>query len=101
MSDATLKGKKLEAYVVMKILKYLTDSGAKSFQIKFAVNDVFLNRSIERMEEVGSAIKEIMEHKRIRGKFSGVHPDLRKEGIVGVEVGEEGLHFLREGAGQC
>ena len=57
--------------------------------------------TIERMEEVGSAIKEIMEHKRIRGKFSGVHPDLRKEGIVGVEVGEEGLHLLREGAGQC
>ena len=101
MRDATLEGKKLEAYVVMKILKYLTDSGAKSFQIKFAVNSVFLNRSIERMEEVGSAIKEIMEHRNLRGKFSGVHPDLRKEGIVGVEVGEEGLHFLREGAGQC
>ena len=99
MRDKTLMGKKLEAYVIIKILKYLTNSEAKSFQVKKTVNDVFLNRDINVMEEVGRAIKEILQHKNIRGKFSGVHPDLEKEGIVGVEVGEEGLHFLRQGAG--
>ena len=47
------------------------------------------------MEEVGAAIKEIIQHKNIRGKFSSVHPDLASEGIIRVEVGEEGLHFVR------
>ena len=31
-----------------------------------------------------------------RGQFSSVHPDLRKEGIRRVEVGQEGLHFIRD-----
>ena len=46
------------------------------------------------MEEVGAAIKEIIQYKTIRGKFSSVHPDLAAEGITRVEVGEEGLHFI-------
>ena len=47
------------------------------------------------MEEIGAAIKEIIHHKTIRGKFSSVHPDLAAEGITKVEVGEEGLHFIK------
>ena len=47
------------------------------------------------MEEVGAAIKEIIHYKTIRGKFSSVHPDLAAEGITRVEVGEEGLHFIK------
>ena len=47
------------------------------------------------MEEVGAAIKEIIHYKTIRGKFSSVHPDLAAEGITRVEVGEEGLRFIR------
>ena len=52
------------------------------------------NKSIESMEEVGAAIKEIIHFKTIRGKFSSVHPDLAAAGITRVEVGEEGLHFI-------
>ena len=48
------------------------------------------------MEEVGAAIKEIIHYDTIRGKFSSVHPDLVAEGITRVEVGEEGLHFIKE-----
>ena len=44
---------------------------------------------------MGAAIKEIIHYKTIRGKFSSVHPDLAAEGITRVEVGEEGLHFIR------
>ena len=95
MSDETLKGRKLDAYVLVKILKYCTGSSARSYQCKFAVSDVFLNKSIESMEEVGAAIKEIINYFTIRGKFSSVHPDLAAEGITRVEVGEEGLHFIR------
>ena len=96
MSDATLMGKKLEAYVLLKILKYCTGSSARSYQCKYAVNAVFANRSIESNEQLGAAIKEVIQHKNIRGKFSSVHPDLAAEGITRVEVGEEGLHFIKQ-----
>ena len=46
--------------------------------------------------ELGSFIKEVIQSKTLRGKFSSVHPELRREGIVRVEVGEEGLHFIRD-----
>ena len=47
------------------------------------------------MEEVGAAIKEMIHHKTLRGKFSSVHPDLAAEGITRVEVEEEGLCFIK------
>jgi len=78
-----------------KILKYCTGSSARSYQCKFAVDRVFINKDIESMEELGAAIKEIIHYSTIRGKFSSVHPDLAAEGITRVEVGEEGLHFIR------
>ena len=83
------------AYVIVKILKYCTGSSARSYQTKFAVERVFTNKSIESMEEVGAAIKNIIQYSTIRGKFSSIHPDLAAEGIIRVEVGEEGLHFIR------
>ena len=95
MRDETLEGRKLDAYVLVKILKYCTGSSARSYQCKFAVNEVFANKSIESMEELGAAIKEIIQYFTIRGKFSSVHSDLAAEGITRVEVGEEGLHFIR------
>ena len=94
MDEQTLGGNKVKAYVLVKILKYCTDSSARSYQCKYAVNRVFVNKSIENMEEVGVAIKEIIHYYTIRGKFSSVHPDLAAEGITRVEVGEEGLHFI-------
>ena len=64
-------------------------------QCKFAIERAFLNRFISTMEEVGAAIREIIHFYTIRGKFSSVHPDLAAEGITRVEVGEEGLHFIK------
>ena len=81
---------------MVKILKYCTGSSARSYQCKYAVDQVFSNKSIESMEEVGAAIKEIIQFNTIRGKFSSVHPDLAAEGITRVEVGEEGLHFITD-----
>ena len=94
MRDQTFKGRKLDTYVLLKILKYCTGSSARSYQCKYAVQQAFMNRDIESMEEVGAAIKEIIHYDTIRGKFSSVHPDLAAEGITRVEVGEEGLHFI-------
>ena len=96
MRDETLGGKKLDVYVLLKILKYCTDSSARSYQLKFAVDRAFANKSIESMEEMGTAIKEVIQYRTIRGKFSSVHPDLAAEGITRVEVGEEGLHFISD-----
>ena len=94
MRDDTLLGMKLQTYVILKILKYCTGSSAKSYQCKFSVSEVFKNKSIWRMEEVGAAIKEVIHYPTIRGKFSSVHPDLAAVGITRVEVGEGGLHFI-------
>ena len=96
MNDEVLKGSKLDVYVMLKILKYCTGSSARSYQCKFAVQQVFTNKNIDSMDELGSAIKEIIHFNTIRGKFSSVHPDLAAEGITRVEVGEEGLHFFRD-----
>ena len=95
MSDYVLSGLKLEAYVLLKVLKYCTGSSATSYKVKFAVQQALLNKEIESMDDLGAAIKEIIHYDTIRGKFSSVHPDLAAEGITRVEVGEEGLHFIR------
>ena len=86
--------RKLETYVLLKILKYCTGSSARSYQCKYALKGAFKNKNLESVEELGAAIKEIIHHSTIRGKFSSVHPDLAAEGITRVEVGEEGLHFI-------
>ena len=86
----------MEVYVLLKILKYCTGSSARSYQCKFAVSNLFGTRDIANMEEVGSAIKEVIYYQTIRGKFSSVHPDLAAEGIARVVVGEEGLHFIKQ-----
>ena len=94
MDDTTLGGLKLQAYVIMKILKYCTGSSATSYQCKFAVQQVFVNRNIDSLEELGGAIKETTQFSSIRGMFSSVHADLAAEGIIGVKVGEKGLYFV-------
>ena len=103
MKDETLKGRKMDVYVLLKILKYCTGSPAKSYQMKYAVDRVFGNKSIDSTEDLGPALKMIIHYKTIRGKFSSVHPDLAAEGITRVEVGEEGLHFIRNNLvkGEC
>ena len=94
MRDATLRGSKMDAYVLLKILKYCTDSPARSYQLKFAIEGALKNKNLKSIKYIGDAMKEIIHYKTIRGKFSSVHPDLAAEGITRVEVGEEGLHFI-------
>ena len=76
MRDETLMGRKMDAYVLLKILKYCTDSPARSFQMKYAVDRAFMNTSIDSTEDLGTAIKKIIHYFTIRGTFSSVHPDL-------------------------
>ena len=46
-------------------------------------------------EELGKAIQDVIHYQTLRGKFSSVHPELMREGIVKVDVGEKGLYFVR------
>ena len=46
-------------------------------------------------EELGDVIQEVIHHYTLRGKFSSVHPELRQEGIVMIEMAKDGLYFLR------
>ena len=48
------------------------------------------------VEELGDVIQNVIHHHTLRGKFSSIHPELRGEGIIRVEVGKEGLHFIRD-----
>ena len=95
MDEKVLSGRKLEVYILLKVLKYCTGSSATSYKVKFAVQQVLKNKEIESMDELGASIKKVIHFHTIRGKFTSVHPDLVAEGITRVEVGEEGLHFIR------
>ena len=95
LNDKTFGGLRLNVYVLIKILKFCTNAPVKSYQVKYAISQVVANRDIAG-EEVGKAIQDVIHFHTLRGKFSSVHPKLREEGIVKVEVLEEGLHFVRE-----
>ena len=84
--------------MLIKILKFCTGSSAKSYQCKFGISDVLANQTVVA-EDLGKAIQEVIHYRTLRGKFSSVHPELRREGIVRVDVGEKGLHFVRDNHG--
>ena len=63
------------------------------------MEETFKNKDISHMGDVGAAIRNIIQFSTIRGKFSSVHPDLFAIGIVGVDVGDEGLIFDHSQAG--
>ena len=90
-------------YVLIKILKFCTGSLTKSYQCKFAISDVLGNRfrDVSDVEELGDLIQKVIHYYTLRGKFSSVHPELRREGIIRVEVGKEGLHFIRDSGAFC
>ena len=95
-NDNTLAGLKHNVYVLIKILKFCTGSSAKSYQCKFGIDSILSNRVVTA-EDLGKAIQDVIHFKTLRGKFSSVHPALRREGIVRVDVGEKGLHFVHTG----
>ena len=81
-------------YVLIKILKFCTGSSAKSYQCKSAINDVLKNSLGSDVEEYGDLIQKVIHYYTLRGKFSSIHPELGREGIIRVEVGKEALHFV-------
>ena len=66
---------------------------------RFAIDSFLKNRDVAA-EDLWKVIQEVIHYKTLRGKFSSVHPELRREGIVRVDVGEKGLHFVRKMSGE-
>ena len=87
--------RRVNCLTLSKVLKFCTGSSAKSYQCKFAVNDVLMNRE-PASDELGAALREVIHYDTIRGKFTSVHPDLRARGITRVEVRDDGLYFARK-----
>ena len=96
LNDDTLRGLKLSVYVLIKILKFCSGSSAKSYQCKYAINEVLMNEDVSDLKELGDVIQKVIHQFTLRGKFSSIHPELRQEGIIKVEVEKEGLHFIRD-----
>ena len=92
MHEDTLKGTKLQVYVLMKILKFCTGSSAKSYQCKFAVNQVLANK-VPASNKIGEAIRNVINYQNIRGMFTSVHRDLAELGVTRIVIGDSGLHF--------
>ena len=60
-----------------------------------------MNRDVSDVEELGDLIQKVIHYYTLRGKFSSIHPELRREDIVRVEVGKEGLCFIRDSGAFC
>ena len=54
-----------------------------------------LRNRVRESEEIGALLREVINFPSIQGKFTSIHPDLRAEGIMRVEVKDDGLHFVR------
>ena len=90
----TLSGRKLEVYVLLKLLKTLTKAPVTSYKIKLAVNDTLVNTKVDKAAGIGPAIRETMNSLNIRDKFSGIHPRLQELGYIRIEVTDTGFTFV-------
>ena len=66
---------------------------AKSYDAKHAVEMIFTNQ--EPYDIFGEALKEVLEHKNLRGLFNGtnVHPDLKKLVVTEILLKDNGADF--------
>ena len=92
MQEQTLGGTRRLVYTLAKMVKYFTGSGAKSYECKFAVHNVLHNKEPTK-DKLGEALLKVLNHETIRGKFEGVHKDLRKLGVTKVVICENGIKF--------
>ena len=92
MDSQTLQGTKRQVYALIKVLKFCTGSGAKSYECKFAVYMTLPFRE-PTSDKIGEALREVINFANIRGKFDSIHPDLKNIGVTKIEIGDNGLKF--------
>ena len=69
MTRDTLAGTRRTLYILLKILRKITDSSVKNYQMKVAVATVFKNRYPVK-GRIGEAVLEMMRHQHIRGWYA-------------------------------
>ena len=69
MDETTLAGSRKPLYILMKIIKKLTDSSAKSYQLKNVVSGLYRNKYPDE-NNLGTAAERVMKHRDIRGEVS-------------------------------
>ena len=114
VDDHTFMGQHKIVYTLMKVLKTLTQSKIKSYEIKFALasmlgqmmadTDLWAMANPAHVQQntdsLGSMIKLVMSHGTMRGMFDSVHPELEEMGITAIEVTEKGFRFCRSTGGR-
>ena len=97
-ASTTLAGSKQWIYVIMKILKLVTQPSPKitSYQIKFAVDQALVNM-MPTDEQIGECLKKVLQYKTMSGRFDNrAHKELAEMGLERVEVTDQGLHFIEK-----
>ena len=95
-ASRTLEGSKQWIYVIMKILKLVTQPSPKitSYQIKYAVDMALLNMT-PTDEQIGECLKKVLRYKTMMGRFDNrAHKELADMGLERVEVTDQGLNFI-------
>ena len=95
-ASETLTGSKQWIYVIMKILKLVTQPSPKitSYQMKFAVNQALVNLNPSD-EQIGECLKKVLQYQTLSGRFDNrVHEELAEMGLERVEVTDQGLNFF-------
>ena len=95
-SSDTLAGNKQWIYVIMKILKLVTQPWPKltSYNMKYAVDQALLNMT-PTDEQIGECIKKVLQYQTMMGRFdNNVHEELAEMGLERVEVTDQGLNFI-------
>eukprot|EP00092_Neocalanus_flemingeri_P033395 GFUD01036311.1.p1 GENE.GFUD01036311.1~~GFUD01036311.1.p1 ORF type:complete len:1191 (+),score=243.44 GFUD01036311.1:19-3591(+) len=93
MTKGTLAGTRRTLYILLKILRKLTDSSVKNYQMKVAVATVF--KHIYPVKgKIGEAVLEMMRHQHIRGQFRGLHQGLRAKGFRELDLSHLSQGFV-------
>ena len=87
-SYGTLSGTKKEVYVTMKIMKLIFGVSITSFFLKFAIDRTLNDEKYENMD-LGTLLKRALRYHTVRGKFVGVHPELKEIGVKKIEIDYE------------
>ena len=89
----TLSGNKADVYKMLKIMKLCCKADIESFKMKYAMDRCLSDYKYEKAD-IGSSLERVLRYWTLRGKFDGIHPDLKEIGVKRVEVANDGLVFV-------
>ena len=64
-----------------------------SYKIKYAVNRT-LNCIHPDDINIGEAVKKVLQHEHLRGKFTIISEFFKDMGVTRIDIGEDGLTFV-------